>query len=198
MSDSIDKEEVQMNEPKEESHVSKKAYEDVSKDMHKFKSKSREAEARANELEVQLKAIQDEKLAENNQWKELAERRQEELDAMMADVSNKEKRYIDTAKKAALKSELGSIRDEYLAHADINSITLNDDGTVNTESVHEVANSFREQHSVLIPQAEEKTSTSIPAQKHRDLSSMTQEEIINEMRGKSVQERIAIAKKYNS
>ena len=51
--------------------VSKSAYEDVSKDMHKFKSKLRETQAYTNELESRLKALEEEKMAEQAQWKEL-------------------------------------------------------------------------------------------------------------------------------
>lgn len=195
MSDSIDKEEV---EKVEEAFVSKKAYEDVSSDMHKFKSKSKDAEARANELEAQLKAVHEEKMAENNQWKELAENRAEELENFKQEQDSKRDRYINVAKKSALKSQLGDIRDEYLAHADIASITINDDGTVNSDSVHQVANSFREKHAVLIPKAVENTSTSIPANVTHDFSTMTQDELIKEMQGKTVQERIALAQKYKN
>ena len=51
----------------------------------------------------------------------------------------------------ALKSELGgSIKDTYLVHADLEGISFKDDGSVDSESLLEVANKFRQEHGQLI------------------------------------------------
>ena len=52
--------------------VSAKAYEEVSKDMHKFKSRAKELEAAHNEVLAQLKAQEEAKLIEQNKWEEIA------------------------------------------------------------------------------------------------------------------------------
>lgn len=142
--------------------VSKSAYEDVSKDMHKFKSKLRETQAYTNELESRLKALEEEKMAEQAQWKELFEKRNSEFENLQNQVEERDRRYMEAVKKNALKAELGGkIRDEYLIHADINSIALNDDGTINQDSLLSVANNFRQTHSSLIPVQQTANVTSI-------------------------------------
>lgn len=196
MSDSIDKTETEQVETQEESYVSKKAYEGVSNDMHRFKSKAKEAEARANELEAQLKAIEEEKMREQNQWEDLFKRKSEEYEALQNTVSEKEQRYVQTAKKNALKMELGEVRDEYLVHANLNDIALNEDGSINTESLHNVANKFRENHASLLPKNNTNTSTSMPAQSEHEPREVTREELFEMLKGKSPQERMVIAEKY--
>lgn len=200
MSDSIDKNEPVSNEQKseEEKYVPKKAYEGVSNDLHKFKGKYKDAEARATELEARLKSIEEEKMLEKNQYKELFEQKTEEFEALKNDVQTKEQRYIDTAKRAALKSELGSIRNEYLAHANIAEIQLNDDGSVNNESVLAVANDFREKHAVLIPKKSETSSTSLPPTSEAPISELTPEQLKEKIADMSMDEKIKLLKSINN
>lgn len=195
VSDSIDKPE-QNEEQREEAYVSKKAYEGVSNDMHKFKSKAKEAEARAAELELRLKAIEEEKMQELNQWEELAKKRAEELEVLQRQNAEKEQRAQQLAKRTALKLELGDVRDEYLMHANLNAITINEDGSINKESVHEVANDFRTNHASLLPQKAASGSTNAPAASDFEPQEITKDELYKLMQGKDVHERMAIARKY--
>ena len=79
--------------------VSKSAYEDVSKDMHKFKSKLRETQAYTNELESRLKALEEEKMAEQAQWKELFEKRNSEFENLQNQVEERDRRYMEAVKR---------------------------------------------------------------------------------------------------
>jgi predicted nucleic acid-binding Zn-ribbon protein len=132
-------------------YVRKQAYEEVSKDMHKFKSKAKDAEARIAEFEAKLKAIEEQKLKDEKRYQELYEREKQERER--ADSNRKKDRelYLRGLKMSALKSELGNIKDAYLTHAAIDEIEINEDGTLSSDSVRSVANKFRQEHSQLIP-----------------------------------------------
>jgi hypothetical protein len=196
MSDSISEKEKEVvsNEPKQDDFVSKKAYEGISSDMHKYKARMKEEQARANELESQLKLMAEEKMREQNQYKELFEQKSEELETFRSEAENRRKSYLSAAKKTALKSELGNINDAYLVHAKIEEIQLNDDGTINTESLHRVANDFREKHSVLLPKSSEPTSTSAQAETNVSLGEMTQEQLQEKLSSMSLQEKMEYLK----
>jgi hypothetical protein len=139
-------------EEEKEAFVSKKAYEEVSSSMHKHKSKAKELEAAVNELRAQMKAQEEAKLQETQQYKELYERREAELEAARKEAAQVKNQYLVTAKRNALKQELGGkVKDEYLSFADLESIAVSDDGSIDAEAVRMVANEFRKQHSQLIP-----------------------------------------------
>ena len=132
--------------------VKRKAYEDVSNDMHKYKSKLKEAQATATEYESKLKAIESDQLKKQEKWQELYENERKAKEELEQRSTNEKQRNNDLIKKSALKAALGgSIDDGYLVHAKLNEIEFNDDGTISPESVEVVANKFREDHSVLIP-----------------------------------------------
>lgn len=143
----------EVSKPKEDSNkfVSAKAYEEVSKDMHRFKSRTKELEAAHNELLAQLKAQDEAKLIEQNKWEEIAKTREAELEAERKRAMDKEHKFNRSLKMSALKSELGgSIKDTYLIHADLEGISFKEDGTIDSESLLDVANKFRQEHGQLI------------------------------------------------
>jgi len=138
-----------------EAFVSKKAYEEVAKDMHKFKSKAKELDATVNEYQARLKAIEEEKLIEQQQWKQIAEKRAAELEEEKRKAKETHNRYLRSLKMVELKKELGgSVRDEYLSFANLDTIDFNEDGTLNKDSLVTVANKFRQEHGQLIPKSE--------------------------------------------
>jgi len=139
------------SEPTKEEFVHKKVAEDYKNDMHKFKSRAKEAQAKANELELKLKSIEEEKLKQNEEYQQLWEKAKAETEALAhANATLIEKQ--ETSKKLqALKNELGNIKDAYLIHANVKEIELNEDGTLSSESVHAVANQFRQEYPELVP-----------------------------------------------
>jgi len=147
-------------EENKEQFVGRKAYEEVTRDMHKYKSRMKDAEAAQTEYEAKLKAIEEQGMAEKEQWKELYEKQKEETEKERRERQSKELAYSRSVKMSALKSELGNVRDEYLVHADINSIEFKEDGSVDPDTLSVVANDFREKHSVLIPQSQQNNITS--------------------------------------
>ena len=141
--------------PDAEGFVSKKAYEEVSKDMHSYKQKMKDLQATVTEFESKLKSQEEEKLAEQNRYKELYEKKAQELEAEKTKTVQEQTKYLRSLKVVELKRELGgTINDAYLVHANIDGIQFNDDGTLNKDSLVTVANQFRQQHGALIPKSD--------------------------------------------
>lgn len=133
--------------------VPAKAYEEVTRDMHKYKTGLKEREAEINQLKAQLKAQEEAEMRKNEQFKELAERREAELEELKTQYSHKSSRFETAVKRTALKQELGGrIKEEYLQFANLNAILMDENGIVDSESLRAVANEFRKQHGQLIPQ----------------------------------------------
>ena len=174
------------NEPtvsqSQEDFVSKKAYEEVTKDMHKFKARFKEASAAKAEYEAKLKAIEEEKLREQENYKALSENYKKELEELKHSVQSEKQRNNEIIRKNALKQELGNIKDQYLSLVDLNEIEINEHGLPDKDSLLAVANKFREEHSVLIQSTKGGNPTSAPAsalglqQQEKSLENMTVEE----------------------
>ena len=137
-------------EQQKEEYVSRKAYEEVTRDMHKFKQKQKEEAAARAELEARLKAQEEAELREKEQWKELFEKKEQELTQFKDELSQKDRAITMQAKRNALRSELGNIKDEYLNLARLDDLELDEYGAVTNESLHGVANRFREDHPALV------------------------------------------------
>lgn len=132
--------------------VHKKAFEDVSKDMHKFKAKLKDKEAYIAELEAKQTAIEEAALVESQQYKALFEKRNDEFERLKQEVDDRDRKYLEAVKKNALKNELGgSIKEEYLMHADMSSIQFSEGSTIDRDSLTAVANSFRQKYPELVP-----------------------------------------------
>jgi len=175
---------VDSEQQRQDEYVAKKAYEEVSKDMHKYKSKVRDTEAALTEAQAKLKAIEEQKLKDLQKWEELYNREKQEKEEL-ANVREKDRQlYLRSTKLHALKQELGGkVKDVYLNHANLDGIEINEDGTLSSESILRVANQFRQDFPEVIPQSGssnmtnnaaptqfEKTSTDKP------ISEMTYEE----------------------
>lgn len=137
-------------ETKEE-FVRRQAYEEVNQDMHKFKSRAKDAEARAAEMEAKLKAIEEDKLKQEQKYQELYEREKKQREQEATARKKDRDLYLRGLKLAALKSELGNVREEYLSHAAIDEIEVLENGSLSSDSIRSVANKFRQEHPSLIP-----------------------------------------------
>lgn len=151
-SSQTDKDQTQTESTSEETKfVPVTAYREVSQDMHKFKNRAKEAEARANELEAKFRAAEEAKLKEQNKYQELYEREKQEREKIENERLRDRELYLRSVKVSALKSALGGkVNDQYLSFANIDKIELKEDGTLNSDSVQAVANAFRQDHPGLI------------------------------------------------
>lgn len=168
----------------EDAFVPKNAYEAVSKDMHKYKSQNKELAARLNELESKLRSAEETKMAEEKRFEELYERERKAREEAEAGLKQTHQHYIKTVKMTALMKELGDIKPKYLAHADLDSIIVHEDGSLSSESVLEVANKFRQENPELVPNATYGTQTDLAPsseftknQKSPDLENLSPNEL---------------------
>lgn len=136
--------------PKEE-FVSKSAYEEVSKDMHKYKAQAKAEAAAKAELDARIKAIEESKLVEEKRFEELYQKEREAKEKAETALKSTNDHYIRSVKMTALMRELGNIKPKYLTHAALDEITVHDDGSLSSESVTKVANKFRQENPELVP-----------------------------------------------
>lgn len=156
-----DKEEVASTESKEPKLVPEKAYLEKSRDMHKFKTEARQLKEQLAQYEAESKAREEAALMEENRWKELFEKEKQEKEVLSQQAQKEKEAFLKSVKLSALKSELGNgVKDQYLSFANVESIEFNEDGTVNKDSLLNVANGFRQDHSALIPNTDNANMTS--------------------------------------
>jgi len=183
---------VESDQPEDASvkdFVSKKAYEEVTTDMHKFKANLKAEKAKAAEYEAKLQALEEERMRENDQWKELAEKYKAEVSEVRQEAVQVRQDFNNNTKKQALKAELGLSNDKYLVHANIESIEVNEYGVIDRDSLLSVANSFREEHGVLLQSPAGANPTSVPAssskpqqQSLEDLSTKAKQELLRSLK----------------
>lgn len=136
----------------EDKFVAKSAYEEVSKDMHRYKSAAKEAAAKAAELEARMKSIEEAKLVEEKRYEELYSKERDAREKAEQALKNTNEHYMKSVKMTALVRELGgNIKTKYLQHAALDEIIVHDDGSLSSESVTKVANKFRQENPELVP-----------------------------------------------
>src|SRR5665647_1844935 len=79
--------------------VPKKAYADVSQDMHKFKNKLKETEAQLNQLKAEKAMAEEQGLKDNEQWKTLYEKSKSELDGISTARAAEKDQFVNFHKK---------------------------------------------------------------------------------------------------
>jgi hypothetical protein len=135
-----------------EKFVARSAYEEVSKDMHKYKSQAKEAAAKAAELEAKILAAEEAKMQDEKRFEELYQKEKEARERAETALKSTDEHYKKSVKMTALMRELGgNIKPKYLQHAALDEIVVRDDGTLSSESVTAVANKFRQENPELVP-----------------------------------------------
>lgn len=99
------------------------------------------AERDAKDLEEEEK-----RLKENDQWKELAQKKEIEAKEATARATQLAEDFIDVQKLSAIQSKLpGKLKkSEYMRHLPTDKIIVEEDGTLNVESIEMAANDFLE------------------------------------------------------
>ena len=114
--------------------------------------------ARARELEAELATVKakqaeaDEKaLADQKKFEELYTKEKGERAKLQETVQSMTQRQVENAKREAIKAALGGVRkDDYAKFFDLSAVQLNEDGSVDPESVKVAANKFRESYPELV------------------------------------------------
>ena len=146
-----EKNEVKNEETQKEDFVSKKAYTDVSADMHKYKNQLKETQAKLNELEAERLASEKEALAEQGKWEELYKKNQEELNAVKSERANEQDKFVDYHKKNSVLNKIGGFkRDEYNKFIDVSSINMNEDGSIDEASLELEIDRVRQSYPELL------------------------------------------------
>ena len=131
--------------------VPKKAFSDVSNDMHKYKAKLKETEAILNQLKAEKDTRDIEEKKEKQQWEQLYQTSEEKLRKIEAERSQEKNKFLDYHKKQALISKLGGFKkDEYASFVNVDSIQLDDNGNVVQESLDAECNRIRQNYPDLL------------------------------------------------
>ncbi len=140
----------EVNEQKED-FVSKKAYQEVSSDMHKYKSELAETRARLAEMESIQEAKEKEALEQQGKWEELYKKSQEKFQTLQAEREQEKSQFVDYHKKNSVLSKLGGFkRDEYNKFIDVKSIQMNEDGSINEDTLTAEIDRIRQEYPELL------------------------------------------------
>jgi hypothetical protein len=147
----LKKEEVKIDETPKEDFVSKKAYQDVSTDMHKYKQELRDTQAKLNQLQAEREAVEREALAEQGKWEELYQKNQTELEAVKQERAGEQNKFVDYHKKNSVLNKVGGFkRDEYNKFIDVNNIEMNEDGSIDETSLELEVDRIRQSYPELL------------------------------------------------
>ena len=134
-----------------EKFVAAEAYEGVTKDLHKHKAKAKELEAKLAEFEANKEAERLAGLEAQKKFEELYKQTQEKLNATLAEKQTEREKFAEANKINALLQELGGVaRKEYTKLLNPKAIELNEDGTINEDSLKKEAEKFRQEHFLLL------------------------------------------------
>lgn len=147
-------------EKQEEQFVSKKAYQEVSGDMHKYKSELQETKARLAEIEAIQETKEQEALQEQGRWEELYNTSKEQLTTLQSERNQERDKFIGYHKKNSVLQHIGGFkRDEYNSFINVENIKLNDDGSINNESLTSEVDRIKQEYPELI---KTNSSTKLP------------------------------------
>lgn len=157
--------------------VPKKAYVEVSTDMHKWKQIAKGATAELEETKKQI-------MAENQRYKELWEAAEKKAAEAIEIKESERRKFLEVQKQGLLLQELGGLaKPEYIKHANLNTIEVDDSGNINMDSIKREAVRFKQEHSILLK------NRTIPAMSNdapktitKPVSSMTVDEKKNQLR----------------
>ncbi len=106
-----------------------------------------------NELRAAREAEEQAQLENEERFEELFRSAQQKVEELEEEKARIYQDSLNERKRNVLKAELGKVKsDEYLQFANFDAIVVTDDGSIDMNSVQEVANEFRQKHSALIEQ----------------------------------------------
>lgn len=134
--------------------------------QHKaMKMENESLQAQINEMKAVQEAEAQAKLEDEKRFEELFRTEQEKSRVLQEEKSQILQDALNERKRNILKAELGGVqRDDYLKFADLSKIAVKDDGSIDMDSVQEVANEFRRDHSVLLKQDTSMLPANAPSQ----------------------------------
>jgi hypothetical protein len=144
-----------------EEFVPKKAYVEVSADMHKYKSKTKELEAELNKFRAEKEQIEQERLAEQGKFKELYEKAQMEKNELVSKWNNEKQEATRQQKLNAALSRIGKlVKPEFAQHINLDAITTTEAGQIDNDSLEAEVTRFKQHYGMCI---QSNVSTPIPS-----------------------------------
>jgi hypothetical protein len=126
-----------LDQEQKQEEVLTKPEADYKADMFKYKQQLKDTQARLQELEKEKQAVEKAEMARQNQWKQLFEQEKAEKSKFQEELNQTKKQFVDSAKKNAVISSLGGLKkNEYTSFINTDSIDLNDDGTINADTLN--------------------------------------------------------------
>lgn len=169
MSESNIKSEVVADAQVESEFVPKKAYIETQNDMHKFKARAKETEAKLNQLLAEKDLADKQALEANQQWELLYKKEQAEKSNLLAARESETKRFIDFHKKQAVLNHLGGFkRDEYSNFINLEKIQVDENGDIIAESRDAEVSRIKQMYPELIKGSE---AASLPTAAAKSLES---------------------------
>lgn len=144
-------EEISNGAKEEAKTVAFKSYQKSLDQEKAAKAKARELEAQVNEYQAKLEAMENEKLAEQGKWKELAEKEREKAEQRAKELEGERSRFLEYHKKQAVIGALGGFkRDEYASFINVESISVDENGVPSKEGIEAEADRIRANHPELL------------------------------------------------
>jgi hypothetical protein len=147
---------------------------DLLNEKKKEQQKNRQLQDELNALKAALQSQENEKLEEKQEYKTLWENTQKEKEEMENKYFNLQDNLVKEKKIKQFDKTVGASlsKDRYYDFVDLGSIIVNDDGSINKDSVKYVVNLFRENYPELTPKqnfpkvgAQSASNGGIPAQR---------------------------------
>lgn len=175
-------EEQKKKDELKEEFVSRKAYTDVSADMHKYKNELKDAKAALNQINAEKEAAEKERLAESGKWQELAQK----LEAEKVDLNNRntqnEDRFLNYHKKQSVISKTGDFKqDEYHSFIKVENIVINEDNSIDEVSLNAEVDRIKQAYPELLKGS---SNTKLPndAARGSDIGNKTYKEMTSDER----------------
>ncbi len=134
-----------------EDYVSKKAYKEVSQDMHKYKSELQSTKAKLAEIEAIQEAKEQERLEEQGKWEELYKKSQEQFKTLQSEREQEKSKFVDYHKKNSVLQKIGGFkRDEYNNFINVKDIQMNEDGSIDENSLTAEVDRIKQEYPELL------------------------------------------------
>lgn len=177
----------QPNETTQENQETSIAYDKYRKLLDEKKKVQEELQSKAKiaqEYEQKLKKIEEEKLVEQQRYKELFENRDKELSDIKKRLEDEKTAYLEAKKVQEFLRAVGDLKkDSYIKFIDTKKIILNSDGTIDKESLKDYAATFKRDYGELLKEAGAKLPEVAPTNSKGDFSSLKSQDILKILKG---------------
>lgn len=166
-------------ETEKEGFVSKKAYSQVTQDMHSYKAKMKELSAQLEAIKADNEAKEKSALVEQEKWHDLYKKSESKIQDLLKERDLERNRFLEGHKKNSVLQNISFKKQEYIKFIDVSKIEVNEDGSINPDSVnHEVERIKKEFPELIKTNVKEMLPDAAPkGAKAKTLSEMTSEEL---------------------